>query len=459
MSQPSPLTVVQHNAHALRDSGDLPAARAYLQRALESARPAFGEDHPEILQTAHVLAGLHREADDPMAARRVLEEALAGGDRRLGYSDPLMLTLSFELGQVAEELGNRHEARKSFGRVVAAGPAVLGEDHWQVRAAREYVGEPQPAPAPVAEPVPPASVTPSPVSPTTPNHDSTTGLHVLPAPPVSAAPPPAAEPVQQQPAYPAEPVQQQPGYPAEPVQQQRAVPAERVPHAPDHPMEPVPHQPAYPAEPVQATPGYPVEQAPLAPAYPAEPVQQTAPYPFGPGGQPEQYPALQPYPTVQPLSVPPSHPPAPTAVSSRGRGLTVAAAIAAAAAAIAATLVGLAVLADKGGSPAGPEGSPSAGPVLGGDPPTDLRLRDDGSAITVTWDDPTAGTVPFMVAGGRAGQPLNGMATIKAGETSYTVNGLSPRLDYCFTVLAVYSTDRYATSGQVCTARSTPTPR
>ena len=66
--------------------------------------------------------------------------------------------------------------------------------------------------------------------------------------------------------------------------------------------------------------------------------------------------------------------------------------------------------------------------------------------------------MPFIVAGGRAGQSLSAMATVNAGETSYTINGLSPRLDYCFTVLAVYSVDQYATSGQVCTARSTPTP-
>jgi hypothetical protein len=50
------------------------------------------------------------------------------------------------------------------------------------------------------------------------------------------------------------------------------------------------------------------------------------------------------------------------------------------------------------------------------------------------------------------------MATVDPGQTSYTVNGLNSRVDYCFTVLAVYSTNSFATSGQVCTEREGNTP-
>ncbi|WP_018588260.1 fibronectin type III domain-containing protein [Salinispora arenicola] len=92
-------------------------------------------------------------------------------------------------------------------------------------------------------------------------------------------------------------------------------------------------------------------------------------------------------------------------------------------------------------------GPPSAAP------PTDLRLRDDSTSITLTWTDPSGGTVPFVVAAGRAGQQLSPQDSVDPGRTSYTINGLSSRLDYCFTVLAVYSTDSFATSGQVCTDR------
>ncbi len=93
-------------------------------------------------------------------------------------------------------------------------------------------------------------------------------------------------------------------------------------------------------------------------------------------------------------------------------------------------------------------------PKVTGPPPGDLRLRDDTTTITVTWTDPSGGGVPFVVAGGRAGQKLGVMATVDAGQNRYTVHGLNAKVDYCFTVLAVYSTDSYATSGQVCTDRA-----
>nr|QLJ96234.1 fibronectin type III domain-containing protein [Micromonospora carbonacea] len=126
-------------------------------------------------------------------------------------------------------------------------------------------------------------------------------------------------------------------------------------------------------------------------------------------------------------------------------------------------MVGVAVMVFGRDAAPPPETGPpaaSATPTVGGPPPGDLKLRDDSSTITLTWTDPSAGAVPFMVAGGRAGQKLGVMATVDPGQTSYTVNGLNARVDYCFTVLAVYSTDAFATSGQVCTQREPgATPR
>ncbi|MGC1215282.1 MAG: hypothetical protein WA890_28975, partial [Micromonospora sp.] len=138
---------------------------------------------------------------------------------------------------------------------------------------------------------------------------------------------------------------------------------------------------------------------------------------------------------------------------------TVIAAVAGAAVLAAAVGVGAVVLNRDAASAPAPAPT-AAKPVVTGAPPGDLRLRDDTTTITITWTDPTGGGVPFMVAGGRAGQKLGVMATVDPGQTSYTVNGLNGKLDYCFTVLAVYSTDTFATSGQVCTNREgSPPPR
>lgn len=122
VSAPASLAAVRHRALALRSSGDLSAACRLLADAIDSARPTYGEDHPEVMGALYLLARLHREADEPTAARRLLEEAYAAGERRWSPADPLMLALAFDLAGVAEELGNRHEARRNYTRVATAGP-------------------------------------------------------------------------------------------------------------------------------------------------------------------------------------------------------------------------------------------------------------------------------------------------------------------------------------------------
>ncbi|MFG1745797.1 hypothetical protein ACGFJ4_16665 [Micromonospora chalcea] len=174
-------------------------------------------------------------------------------------------------------------------------------------------------------------------------------------------------------------------------------------------------------------------------------------------------PPAQPEPGAWPVNPPMFHQPAPVQPPGAypmeperpGRNRTVLALVAGGAvlAVVAAVGVGVVLLNREAAAPAPVPASGSASPKVAGPPPGDLQLRDDTTTVTVTWTDPTNGGVPFVVAGGRAGQKLGVMATVDAGQTRYTVNGLSAKLDYCFTVLAVYATDSYSTSGQVCTDR------
>ncbi len=138
--------------------------------------------------------------------------------------------------------------------------------------------------------------------------------------------------------------------------------------------------------------------------------------------------------------------------TGRNRAVLIGAVVAAGVAVAAVAGLGAVVLTRDDPPPTGTAPT-AAAPTAVGLPPGDLKLRDDSTTITLTWTDPTGGAVPFMVAAGRAGQALGVMATVDPGRTSYTVNGLNSRVDHCFTVLAVYSTDSFATSGQVCTAR------
>ncbi|MEU8216658.1 hypothetical protein AB0C47_12900 [Micromonospora taraxaci] len=813
MSHPSPLAAVQHRALALRAAGDLGAARQLLAEAVGSPPPPYSDDHPEMLHTAHLLARLHREADDPLGSRRVLEEAFAAGERRWEHSDPVLLAIAFELAEVAQELGNRHEARRNYTRVATAGPAVLGEHHPAVRAARDYLGlsasppteqhnplpppgpepvsappdsgarsalsgptlslatlaamrpsaggpaattspwaPPQPlatpratppgvrapaaasdatapAPAPRVQPIQPATTPPmrsgppapslappsqpgpsptvsQPSGPTVESQQPTSGTKVQPPAPTSgsqlprpraesqpllsseqrpprrpptgspvaprqrvgdhpnldAADHPAATPAptpaprwddptiqvrQIEPLLAEEaartgasptgangsvdapglevtspggplPTSSHPG-PARPV---GGAPAQPV-SAPPAPPQPISAPPAHP-HPVSGPPGHPVSAPPIsapptsAPPAPRqavfEPPQRATPGPAPSGAAPSVPPwgltappwsrsgppqpntdadaaelsatdaeatggggesgldifdaapvptqrarvsssdETEVLPAVAPSSGPPSGyggpsqpvtaqgpvvaQPGPTAAplrpaatpveptpaawspgsggvaplpapqhhqatpaeqagypsqehypgqalypgqqyqqaqdayrpayadedgsAGRNRATLIGAVVAAGVAVVAVAGLGAVVLTRDDPPPSG--AAPTAvaptgvAPTAAGPPPGDLKLRDNSTTITLTWTDPSGGAVPFMVAAGRAGQALGVMATVDPGKTSYTVNGLNSRVDHCFTVLAVYSTDSFATSGQVCTARERTTP-
>jgi hypothetical protein len=83
-----------------------------------------------------------------------------------------------------------------------------------------------------------------------------------------------------------------------------------------------------------------------------------------------------------------------------------------------------------------------------------VRLRDYGASVQLFWTDPANGRTSFMVTGGRPGEQLRPMGQVGPTTTSFNLNGLNPELDYCFAVVAVYSSTQFATSPQSCTSRT-----
>jgi hypothetical protein len=71
--------------------------------------------------------------------------------------------------------------------------------------------------------------------------------------------------------------------------------------------------------------------------------------------------------------------------------------------------------------------------------------------VTVRWQDPSGGTAPFIVSGGVAGTKAEIRQQVDAGQSSVAINGLNSSRDYCFTVVAVYSSDQVAVSDLACT--------
>jgi hypothetical protein len=462
VSQPSPLAAAQHHAQALAATGDLPGAQLTLLYALEGGRAELGEDDPAVLATAHQLATVHRQAGDPSAARRVLEEAFAAGHWRLGDADPLMLSISFDLGVVAEELGNRHEARRAFGRVAGVGPGVLGDDHWAVLQAREYLGHEPPTvrlELPDTPPLlsPATGVEPPPeMYPTSVPPDLGPRMPAQRIKPTSGPPPAQGSPPVEGP----RPAQVPPQTPWSPVfEEQEGQPASQGPAAVAGPA-PVEARPvdtglvdaglvdtglvdAGAAE-TAAAPGLPAVQRPTALERP------------GMGSPASGVPARRE--PAMPVYFPERGP------EPRGRVAAIVAAVVAAAAALVAVAALIVVLVsrddgDNGGDGPDRGGRPEA-PVLGGGrPPSDVRLRDIGSTVELSWTDPTVGTVPFIVTGGHPGEVLKPLGQIGPGQTTLKLNGLNSSLDYCFAVVAVYSTSEFNTSPQTCTNRARSTPK
>jgi hypothetical protein len=106
------------------------------------------------------------------------------------------------------------------------------------------------------------------------------------------------------------------------------------------------------------------------------------------------------------------------------------------------------VLANRGDDPG------SDVPTLSGPAPTDVRMRDYGSSVRLSWADPANGRTSFVITGGRPGEQLGPMGQVGPTTTSFSLHGLNPDLDYCFAVVAVYSTSQFSTSPQTCTSRS-----
>jgi hypothetical protein len=85
--------------------------------------------------------------------------------------------------------------------------------------------------------------------------------------------------------------------------------------------------------------------------------------------------------------------------------------------------------------------------------PRQVRLSDRGTSVTLTWADPSGGTVAFLVVGSGSGGASLETKQVDRGGTSVTYSGLDRTRNYCFVVGAVYAVDRVATASEVCTRR------
>ncbi|MET7423327.1 hypothetical protein [Dactylosporangium sp. NPDC005555] len=472
MSSSAQLANAVQGARAVAAQGDVRGAFTLLDQALDAATGTLAGDDPEVLAATCVLAKFHTDLGELSDARRVLEEGLAAGYHRLGDGHAVMLALSYELARIADELGNVYEAKRRYGQLARLGPAALGEDHPSVRAARRYLGLPEPAGAFGVSGAPHQSA-PAPFEP-------------LSAPTGTSTPQPPAWPVEQR-----RPADERPIFHPEPRadDDRPAQPAHAPLWRPDEHNDRADPPPAPPQdagwqevdqgvlqrpEPLSWPRHAPVSPPPAAgPVFAsafAEPTSGAAAYPVSGGAHPTSggaYPTSgDAYPASGGAAVERFVPPLPVQDVPRRRSplvaLLVILVVAVLGGVAAAVVSFIAASPDppaarqEGGAVPGSTASVTAGASATGaanpKAPGSMKLRDDKTSITLTWTDPSKGSVPFIVAGGQQGA-LRQLQVLAAGATTYTLNGLNPKLDYCFTVAAVYGTDSVALSDLACTQR------
>ena len=87
--------------------------------------------------------------------------------------------------------------------------------------------------------------------------------------------------------------------------------------------------------------------------------------------------------------------------------------------------------------------------------PQEVEIADNGTTITISWDDPTEGSAGFVVLYTRDDDDsqYDKLAEANAGSTSTTVNALSEDINYCFRVGVIVAFDEIPQSEPVCTQR------
>lgn len=101
-------------------------------------------------------------------------------------------------------------------------------------------------------------------------------------------------------------------------------------------------------------------------------------------------------------------------------------------------------------APAEPAAEPSPLPEV--NPPSEVRLEDTLSAITLSWTDNTGGTGSYFVVGGLQGHDPTTLARTGPGAVTAQITTDNTQAEYCFTVVAVEGGS--ATSDEVCTTRA-----
>jgi tetratricopeptide (TPR) repeat protein len=116
-------------SYLLGGSGDVRAAVAVSERAYDVRRDKFGDDHPDTLASASLLAGSLWWLGDYQRARALDQDTLTRRRRILGQDHPDTLTSASQLAQDLFGLGIYPQARELQEATLTRQRRILGDDH------------------------------------------------------------------------------------------------------------------------------------------------------------------------------------------------------------------------------------------------------------------------------------------------------------------------------------------
>jgi hypothetical protein len=86
--------------------------------------------------------------------------------------------------------------------------------------------------------------------------------------------------------------------------------------------------------------------------------------------------------------------------------------------------------------------------------PGNIKLQDNRTSVTLTWTDPTTThTVPVAISTRHSNGSFLPLVSADRGITTAKVEKLDPKVNYCFTLTAIYAADHFAAAAPVCTKR------
>jgi hypothetical protein len=108
---------------------------------------------------------------------------------------------------------------------------------------------------------------------------------------------------------------------------------------------------------------------------------------------------------------------------------------------------------DSDGPQPAPSGTRFVSPAASG-APLNVTLTDNRTSVALSWTDPTGtGTVPIAISVRTGDGEYLDLVTPALGRTTAKISRLDPKVNYCFYLTAIYSSEQLAPAAPVCTHR------